>query len=327
MENNRAEVLEQIRSDRGLIRLAGEFRMTKSTLAVDETVERDFLLVERAQTYLRRHPDFSSIKSYYQMEKVDFALCMHVPVHFLLGSRIGEDNVFIYLRSGGQVFSLEFIDVSLKLMRELVFPAIRERFVEPETIISCLMTELETKLYLSSYLHELAHMRPPFSFIPVANPKLKLPMRDTAIWGEYFADTSMAFSSPTSDLFEIVLMTKIFWYLERHMARPEYAIEGITDNDAFEGLVLLEQALASGYFEVQREKLRLNHARRGEFISSIALLRRNFEENFEELSPAEQMATSEAVKALFCRTFDGKYFPRESTMNLFKNGDSACAIC
>jgi hypothetical protein len=230
------------------------------------------------------------------------------------------------MRSEGRVFSLEFIDVSLRLMRETVFPALRSRFVNALELVSGLSTDLETKLYLSSYLHELAHMRPPFSFVPVANPKLKLKVGDSAIWGEYFADTSMAFAAPNSDLFDLVLFTKIFWYLERHLEREAYASEGIVDNDAFEGLILLEQALSSGLFEVRGDRFVYREARKAEFRASVSLLRENFEKNFEDLGAQEQGSLSEAVKALFVDRRGGAYFARGSTVDLLQKGMSSCAI-
>lgn len=179
-----------------------------------------------------------------------------------------SQNLFVYfpycMRTSFQNgydanFSLEFYERSTKIFNLILEPIVTQLFEEPTQLIQTMRDELSVNIWTFSMLHELSHRVGYWYMSPKANPAIKVNGFLKGVFGELSSDLYSTVLVPERNAANLLnLLMKCFYYPRIGFLENRIYGRLNTDNDTWEGILLLKRFLESGALIASGDKLAIN---------------------------------------------------------------------
>lgn len=257
------ELKEHLETNRHQISINTNLRFSKVSVAPfenkQESLHRD-LSVERStmdwlETRISKEASFNAFHNFAVVNQA-----YQWPKHYVVRSSCNDsffferENVFLYFPYAyslptlkkEDVFSVELLDVSLRIYRSVVFPCTRRVFRNAEDILNDFEQDqfLERCIYLYSFFHELGHQVGHWS---VLNKNKEVSKFEFSVLGEFSSDLYLI--KALEKFPEVAIATfliRAFWYRRRYSHQK--------DNDSWIGHFLLSKAIENHAIQALDEK-------------------------------------------------------------------------
>lgn len=206
----------------------------------------------------------------YNFQKIEIKIPRHYPVKINNSKGVlnNHQNLFAYFpycmksyfqENSDSNFSLEFYERSINIYNIILKPIFNIIFIESDQLIESLSENLPNKIWTFSMLHELSHQVGHWYMNPKSNPSIKVNGLFKGIMGELSSDLfSTVYFSEFIDANLINLLMKCFYYSRIGFLENESSGQLNSDNDSWEGTLILSRFIKSGALFYKKSKLSIN---------------------------------------------------------------------
>lgn len=192
------------------------------------------------------------------IQNVELKLPRHYPVLIQNAKGVfnNSQNLFVYFPYCMKAsfapeydsnFSLEFYERTTNIFNLILAPILGQVFYEPAPLIQTIQDDLSVNIWTFSMLHELSHHVGHWYMSPKTNPAIKVNGFLKGIFGELSSDLYSAVLVPERNASNLLnLLMKCFYYPRIGFLENRISGRLNTDNDAWEGILLLQRFLESG---------------------------------------------------------------------------------
>jgi hypothetical protein len=255
------------------LKMEGEITFTKTPKGYGYgEVTFNHLLFEKALNLLNQTISKQDLISRFQsanLQNIKLDLPRHYPV--LISNTRGvfgnKQNLFVYFpycmkaafsQDYDSNFSLEFYERSEQIFNSILAPALTALFSDSERLVQDIQSELPINVWTFSMLHELGHHIGHWYMSPKTNPKIKVNGFLKGIFGELSSDLfSLVLVPEKREANLLNILMKCFYYPRIGYSQNPLAGRLNTDNDTWEGILLLHRLLVTGGIVLKESKLKI----------------------------------------------------------------------